>query len=396
MRSSRSESFTTNDRSTRDQPSARHHRPPGRHVHARIRAPPRLPARREDTVNNKPNYRSVMSYSRQFSGSPITGRRLDYSRSELDLTEASLERVQRDRVARVRTRHSAPIPPYLPLGGSDRLRPGRMVARDPIDAATVQRSLHGWPGARSTGTGKPARAKVFQTATSGDINGDGVQHRPVWINDWANVLYRFSAAIDFAGGRSETLFSPGSTSEMTKEDETDFFLRKMWTATELAMAGTGWRRDYCGQWRPDHRVSLHAPDRHQAEFHLPRTINLGAEATVSIVIFSEKNGSSVWAATNELVTLTNGSTAAPHHASRSASRTSSMACEDEPEWPGHVLGAGLSPTRSPARKMESRDFKCQFATSGLPNRQHTSASCPATSSTRWITTRLRPSVPDGR
>ena len=40
----------------------------------------------EDTVNNKPNYRSVMSYSRQFSGSPITGRRLDYSRSELDLT----------------------------------------------------------------------------------------------------------------------------------------------------------------------------------------------------------------------------------------------------------------------------------------------------------------------
>ena len=45
----------------------------------------------EDTVNNKPNYRSVMSYSRQFSGSPITGRRLDYSRSELDLTEGSLD-----------------------------------------------------------------------------------------------------------------------------------------------------------------------------------------------------------------------------------------------------------------------------------------------------------------
>ena len=44
----------------------------------------------EDTVNNKPNYRSVMSYSRQFAGSPITGRRLDYSRSELDLNETTL------------------------------------------------------------------------------------------------------------------------------------------------------------------------------------------------------------------------------------------------------------------------------------------------------------------
>ena len=44
----------------------------------------------EDAVNNKPNYRSVMSYNRQFTGSPITGRRLDYSRSEVDLNEASL------------------------------------------------------------------------------------------------------------------------------------------------------------------------------------------------------------------------------------------------------------------------------------------------------------------
>ena len=35
----------------------------------------------EDNVNCKPNYRSVMSYSRQFAGSPIPGRRLDFSRS---------------------------------------------------------------------------------------------------------------------------------------------------------------------------------------------------------------------------------------------------------------------------------------------------------------------------
>jgi hypothetical protein len=35
-----------------------------------------------EDVNCKPNYLSVMSYSRQFANSPIAGRRLDYSRAE--------------------------------------------------------------------------------------------------------------------------------------------------------------------------------------------------------------------------------------------------------------------------------------------------------------------------
>ena len=34
-----------------------------------------------DAINCKPNYRSVMNYPRQFAGSPIPNRRLDYSRS---------------------------------------------------------------------------------------------------------------------------------------------------------------------------------------------------------------------------------------------------------------------------------------------------------------------------
>ena len=36
----------------------------------------------DDNINCKPNYRSVMSYTRQFAGSPIPNRRLDYSRSD--------------------------------------------------------------------------------------------------------------------------------------------------------------------------------------------------------------------------------------------------------------------------------------------------------------------------
>src|SRR5262249_59959414 len=46
-----------------------------------------------DNDNCKPNYLSVMSYSRQFSdGVPLTARRLDYSRSALlSLNESSLQ-----------------------------------------------------------------------------------------------------------------------------------------------------------------------------------------------------------------------------------------------------------------------------------------------------------------
>src|SRR5262249_55090707 len=72
------------------------------------------------------------------------------------------------------------------------------------------------------------RAKSLSSGTVvADINSDGGNTTLFGSNDWANVLYRFSAAIDFAGGRSETLTTnPNSGAEMTKENETDFFLRK--------------------------------------------------------------------------------------------------------------------------------------------------------------------------
>src|SRR5262249_7756651 len=75
----------------------------------------------------------------------------------------------------------------------------------------------------------PSGVNLFTTGSTGDINGGGSFTALNGSNAWANVLYRFSAAIDFAGGRSETPFSPGSTgstSEMTKSDETAFFLLK--------------------------------------------------------------------------------------------------------------------------------------------------------------------------
>jgi hypothetical protein len=38
-------------------------------------------------VNCKPNYLSIMSYSRMLDGVPIVGRRLDYSRQTVPLLD---------------------------------------------------------------------------------------------------------------------------------------------------------------------------------------------------------------------------------------------------------------------------------------------------------------------
>jgi hypothetical protein len=175
----------------------------------------------EDTINNKPNYRSVMSYSRQFSGSPILGRRLDYSRSEFDLIEGNLNECTG--LGSIVSDPTLGSLPSFPSADQIAFGPGAWSVVTPSTATvsspcTIGQSPINWNRQTSQG-------KVFQAAASADINSDGSNTTLFGSNDWANVLYRFSAAIDFAGGRSETPFSPGSTKEMTKEDETDFFLK---------------------------------------------------------------------------------------------------------------------------------------------------------------------------
>ncbi len=184
----------------------------------------------EDAVNNKPNYRSVMSYTRQFSGSPIAGRRLDYSRSEVDLNESALDEcfgIGSDPTL-------GPIPPFFSSADQIGFGPGGLSLATPWPLLTsTNDACTGTPQTPSPApinwNRQTIKGKVFQTApspTSADINGDGViSNRTLFgSNDWKNLLYRFSASIDFAGGaRSETPFPKGS-SEVTKEDETAFFL----------------------------------------------------------------------------------------------------------------------------------------------------------------------------
>ena len=184
-----------------------------------------------------------MSYPRQFAGSPIPSRRLDYSRSvdpvitgnplSGSLSEGSLNELNGMGV----DPSLGPIAPFFPLPDQIVFGPG---AWSLVPSATSTNSLPLWP-LQAGNTPVPinwdrstkGQGPSFQSSTSADISGgatsgcdtSGVLTSLAGFNDWANLLYRLSAAVDFAGGaRSETPFSAGTTTELTKEDETNLFL----------------------------------------------------------------------------------------------------------------------------------------------------------------------------
>jgi len=322
----------------------------------------------EDTVNNKPNYRSVMSYSRQFAGSPITGRRLDYSRSELDLNETTLNECS-GVGSLLADPTLGPILPFFPSADQIAFGPGAWSIVTPTTATVSSPCAAGqlpinWNRLTSQG-------KVFQTATTGDINSDGVNTTLFGSNDWANVLYRLSAAIDFAGGRSETLTSSLSGSEMTKENESDFFFKK-----DVDGNGIGDGRDCGGTITVDPNTGVATtsfPCTHRIDikpsFSLPKTINLGTESTITIAIFSETSGANVWDATKQVVTLTNGCTA-----SAAPCLTFSVENVVEPVKTNQN-GQGTCSAQNLADPVTGqndsiKDLKCQFTTSGLPKGTH--------------------------
>jgi hypothetical protein len=324
----------------------------------------------EDTVNNKPNYRSVMSYNRQFSGSPITGRRLDYSRSDVvDLIEGSL-----NECTGIGTLASdptlAPILPSFPSADQIAFGPGAWSVVTPT-TATVSLPCTAAQGLPINWNRQTSQNKIFQTLTSGDINGDLVNTTLYGSNDWANVLYRFSAAIDFAGGRSETLTSKPSGSEMTKEDEIANFLKK-----DVDGNGIGDGKDCGGTITFDpngvtpptttfpctHRIDI------KPSFAL-KVINLGAEATVSIGIFSEHGSSNDWNVTKVLVTLTNGCTASTAPCLTFSIENVVVPVKTNQNGQGTCSAQDLADPVT-GQKDGIKDLKCQFATSGLPTGTH--------------------------
>jgi hypothetical protein len=343
-----------------------------------------------DNVNCKPNYRSVMSYPRQFAGSPIPNRRLDYSRS-LDpliipdpnppktgfLYEGGLNEFNGLGV----DPSLGPIPgrnpgdaPFFPSADQIVFGPG---AWSLVPGATSTNSAPLWPlppppalpntpvpinWDRSTQGKSPS----FQNNVSVDISAGATTGCDTSVvpqvlegsNDWANLLYRFSAAINFAGGvRSAGL------QEMTKEQETAAFLAKDVDGNGASdgtdCGGTVNKINGTTSCACTHRIDI------KPSFPVPKTIHLGTEANVTIAIFSEvcDNRNGTWNAPTQVMltdlthfplTFTVESVVEPVKVNNKGQGT--CAASNVPDPSGADDGI--------------KDLKCQFSTSGLPTGTH--------------------------
>ena len=135
----------------------------------------------EDNVNCKPNYLSVMSWSRQFDGSPVIGRQLDYSRQALPTLDKNHlnEPAGIQGPAGFKTSY---VPPPIPLRQ-------RVVPTDqPIDW-----NLDG---------------DVVDTGVTVDITGPcDPTNTPVLqgSEDWSRLQYSFKTSPNFADGVHSTV-----------------------------------------------------------------------------------------------------------------------------------------------------------------------------------------------
>jgi hypothetical protein len=307
-----------------------------------------------DADNCKPNYRSVMSYSRQFAGSPIPNRRLDYSRSldplillpdqTADLTktgvlnEGSLNEVDGLGV----DPSLGPILPFFPSGDQIVYGPNAwsLVAANAVGINWNRNTQGKLPKIDTT----PVSANINAGATAGcDGSGTLLEGQ----DDWNSLLYRASAAIDFAGGaRTE------APKEMTKEDETAFY-----QARDTDGNGIGDGTD-CGAFSCTHRIDI------KPSFPFPKTINPGTEANITIAIFSEKVGTQVWNAPVQV--MLNDQV----HFPLTFKVESFVALVKV-----NNKGQGTCSTTDVAdpingQKDGIKDLKCQFPTSGLPSGTH--------------------------
>ena len=251
-----------------------------------------------DASNCKPNYRSVMNYTRQFSGSPISNRRLDYSRS-LDPNTAGgvLDKnalLERNKLGTDPSLLA--INPFFPAPDQIVFGPNAWSLVSPV---TLPNGVDGinWNRNFSQGGKTPVydtsavAANINAGATTGcDGSGDALLDGQ---DDWNNILYRASAALDFAGGRRTD-----TPVEMTKDDETAFF-----NAKDVDQNGIGDGIDCGGLLLPDGTTTF--PCTHRIDikpsFPFPKTIKPGTEANLTIAIFSERNGNQVWDAPAQVV-----------------------------------------------------------------------------------------------
>jgi hypothetical protein len=147
-----------------------------------------------DDVNCKPNYLSLMSYSRQFAGSYVSRRPLDYSRSALPtLAETALDE-------RAGIGVSGPTSLRVSYGPGFKRESSAAGPLDwnnlgGIDSSSVAANINDVGGSN-------CESSLFETLVGHD--------------DWAAVDLAFQATTDFAEGVSSTLFT--QPPELTYDD----------------------------------------------------------------------------------------------------------------------------------------------------------------------------------
>jgi hypothetical protein len=298
----------------------------------------------DDPVNCKPNYRSVMSYNRQLSGSPIVGRRLDYSRSQvIDLNENLLDEF----VGLGVDPTLGPLPPYFPSADQIAFGPGAWS----FAAATA--APINWNRSKFT-SGPNKGLPSFQNNAAANLNdGSGCTSLDstetlYGHDDWSNIQYRASAAIDVAGGKQE---------ELTQLAAVDLFM-----GSDADSNGAKDGTDCGGTINPDGTTAF--PCTHRIDikpsFPLPKTIDPGAEANITVAIFSEKTGSQVWNAStqvllNDLANFPLTFRVEPFETSVKVNNKGGGTCS-------------ISDVADPAGQKDGiKDLKCQFPTGPMPD-----------------------------
>ncbi len=331
-----------------------------------------------DNDNCKPNYLSVMSYTHQIAGSPIPSRRLDYSRAELPvlgLSETNLS----EPIGLCPTSSASscdptlgPLPPFFPSADQTAFGPSVW------SVTTANTPAINW-SKNKTKQGAPI---IETTPVSGNINQgsggcDGSDTLLKGHDDWSGLLYRASAALDFAGGFHSA--TQQEHTSLTKEQEDQLF-----AAADLDGNGVGDAQD-CGTFPSSdggitfppfpctHRIDIKpsAP----ADPTGAKTLNVGTEATITVAIFAEVDpstpnpvvGNGLWDPTTELVTI------CPQPAT-SDCLTLSVESLNLPVKTNKNGQGTCSPrdVADPATGVKDgfKDMLCQFPTTGLPLGKH--------------------------
>jgi hypothetical protein len=220
-----------------------------------------------DKFNCKPNYLSVMSYSRQFAGSPIPNRRLDYSSAQLiTLNEGTTSAGLLNETVGLGVDASlGPEPPFFPSADQTAFGPSAW------SVVTANQAPINW-NRNTQGQSPKIETNAYADINNGPGGCDGSGTILEGHNDWSNLLYRASASLDFAGGIHAT---SNENVSITSQQEEQLFL-----AADLDGKGVPDGQD-CGTFLCTHRIDI------KPSYPVPKQISQGLDSTVTVAIFSE-------------------------------------------------------------------------------------------------------------